>query len=136
MWPNHVLGIISRMKTASVFGVVFFVMVLCAVVWQLFHSHTPWLSLLVVGLVIGWGVQRVISYRKDKRETLELADWRRRLDAVVDVRDFRDDGHFYEYFEPDERERLIQELERMPRGSRSLRQAVKIVNPDIVDDDA
>ena len=111
-------------------------MVLCAVVWQSFHSRSPWLSVLAVVLVVGWGVQRFVSYRTEKRETLELADWQRRLDAVVDVRDFDDDGHLYEYFETDERERLIQELERMPRGSRSLRQAIKIVNPEIIDHDA
>lgn len=65
-----------------------------------------------------------------------MDDWYRRLQAAIDVRDFDDDGHFHEYFEPADRERLIQELERMPRGSRSLRRAVEIVNPELVDDDA
>ena len=124
------------MKRSLPFGIIWFVLVLCAVVWQSFHSRSPWLSVLAVVLVVGWGVQRFISHRSEKRETLELADWQRRLDAVVDVRDFDDDGHLYEYFETEERERLIQELERMPRGSRSLRQAIKIVNPEIVDHDA
>ena len=111
-------------------------MVLCAVVWQSFQTRSHWLSLLAIVLVVGWGVHRLISYRAEKRATSELVDWQRRLDAIVDVRDFADDGHLSEWFDKDERERLIQELERMPRGSRSLRQAIKAVNPEMVDRDA
>lgn len=110
-------------------------MILCAVVWQAFRSQSPWLW-LAVALVIAWGVHWFITSRREKRDGEELADWHRRLEAAVDVRDFEDDGHLHELFEPAERERLIQELERMPRGSRSLRRAIEIVSPEIAHEDA
>ena len=112
-----------------------FAMVLGAVIWQAFRSQPSWLAWLAVGLVIAWGVHWFISSRREKREGEELEDWRRRLESVVDVRDFGDDGHLHELFEPAERERLIQELERMPRGSRSLRRAIEIVSSELVHDD-
>ena len=124
------------MKSSAAIGIIWFVMILGAVLWQLSRSPSPWISLLVVALVVAWGVQWFISSRKEKRESEELADWHRRLEAAVDVHDFEDDGHLHELFQPAERERLIQELERMPRGSRSLRRAVEIVNPELVDADA
>ena len=124
------------MKSSRVTAVVWFVMILCAVVWQAFRSRSPWLSWLAVGLVVAWGVHWFITSRKEKREGETLADWHRRLESAVDVRDFEDDGHLHELFEPEDRERLIQELERMPRGSRSLRRAIGIVSPEIANEDA
>src|SRR5690349_6505982 len=99
------------MKSSRVIAIVWFVMVLCAVIWQAFRSRSPWISWLAVGLVVVWGVRWFITSRKEERESEELADWHRRLEAAVDVRDFEDDGHLHEWFEPAERERLIQELE-------------------------
>ena len=72
-------------------------LVLCAVVWQAFRSHSPWLSWLVVGPVVAWGVHWFITSRKEKREGKELEDWHRRLESVVDIRDFEDDGHLHEF---------------------------------------
>ncbi len=124
------------MRSSGNIALVWFALVLCAVVWQAFCSHSPWLSWLVVGLVIAWGVHWFITSRKEKREGKELEDWHRRLESVVDIRDFEDDGHLHELFEPEEREKLIQELERMPPGSRSLRRAIEIVSPGLIHDDA
>jgi hypothetical protein len=124
------------MKSSSVIGVVWFVMVLCVVVWQAFHSRSPLYAWLGAGLVVAWGVHSFFTFRRGKREGEALADWHRRLRAAVDVQDFDDDGHLHELFEPAERERLIQELERMPRGSRSLRRAIEIVSPEIANEDA
>ena len=74
----------------------------------------------------------LVSHLDSRRAIQELADWRRRLDAIVNMKGFEDDGHLHEYFEAEERERLIQELERMPKGSRSLRRAIEIVCPELV----
>lgn len=76
----------------------------------------------------------LMSHLESRRAIQEVADWRRRLDAVVDVRDFNDDGHLHEYLEPGEREQLIKELEQMPKGSRRLRRAIEIVSPELVND--
>jgi hypothetical protein len=56
------------------------------------------------------------------------------VNTLVDVRDFQDDGHLPEYLDESERRRVVEELERMPRGSRSLRRALGIVSPELVDD--
>ncbi len=123
------------MKSSSVIGVVWYAMVLLAVVWQALRSRSHWLSWLVVGLVGAWGVHWFIRSRKEKREGEALAEWQQTLKSLVDVRDFEDDGHLHEWFEPAERERLVEELQRMPRGSRSLRRAIEIVNPELIRDD-
>lgn len=123
------------MKSSRVIAVLWFTMVFCAVAWQAFRFRSHWLSWLAVALVLAWGVNQVVTSRKETREGEELADWHRRLESVVDVRDFDDDGHLHELFEPADRERLIQELERMPRGSRSLRRAIEIVSPEITNED-
>jgi hypothetical protein len=34
-----------------------------------------------------------------------------------------------------QRRKVIEELKRMPAGSRSLRRAIKIVSPELADDD-
>ena len=123
------------MKSSGGIAAAWFAMVGCAVLWQAVRSRSPWLSWLTVGLVVAWGVHWFITARKEKREGEELAEWHRRLESLVDVRDFEDDGHLHELFEPAERERLIQELERMPQGSRSLRRAIEIVSPEVANED-
>ena len=125
-----------RLNWYLVFGVIWWGMVAYAVITQLQSSMSSWLIIFIVVCAVGWAVHAFRTRRRERSEIAQLDDWYRRLEAVVDVRDFDDDGQFHEYFEPADRERLIQELERMPRGSRSLRRAVKIVNPELVDDDA
>ena len=111
-------------------------MVAYAIITQLQSSRSWWLTIFLVVCTVGWAVHAFRARRRERTEIAQLDDWYRRLEAVVDVRDFDDDGHLHEYFESADRELLIQELERMPRGSRSLRRAIKIVNPKLVDDDA
>ena len=77
----------------------------------------------------------VLSRREEKREENDVTAWNSRLTSLVDVQDFSDVGHLHEYFTKDERIRVIQELEQMPTGSRSLRKAISIVNPTILEED-
>jgi hypothetical protein len=58
------------------------------------------------------------------------AVWNRRLQSFADINDVEDDGHLYEWFDASEWERIFSELERMPKGSRSLKQAISVVDPD------
>jgi len=87
------------------------------------------------GLLAGVGYM-IWSRRESRRDEADVADWNSRLAAAVDLPDFEDDGHLHECFTPEERERLIQELERMPRGSRSLKKAIGIVSPEMIEENA
>jgi hypothetical protein len=91
---------------------------------------------LIIPAFLTGGAYMFLSRVESRRTIRDVSDWDRRLRASVDVWDFEDDGHLYEYFEPDERERLIHELDRMPRGFRSLRSAIEIVSPDLINEDA
>jgi hypothetical protein len=75
-------------------------------------------------------MERHISTREQEAET----KWKARVAAVADIQDFKDDGHFFEMLDPEERERLVHELAHMPAGSRSVRSAVQIVCPELLDD--
>ena len=98
-------------------------------------AHTVLFWLLTAPCILAVAGYKLLRHLENRRAVRDAADWHRRLMAVVDVRDFEDDGHLHEYFEPAERERLIQELERMPPGSRRLRRAIEIVSPELIDDD-
>jgi hypothetical protein len=92
---------------------------------------------LMIGAALAFGVSYMFVEALDSRRTQrEVAIWYDRLKAVVDVRDYVDDGHLHEWLEADERERLIQELQRMPAGSRSLKRALAIVSPELLDENA
>ena len=90
-----------------------------------------WL-IMIPGVTAG-GFYTVMSRRNEKREERGVAAWNTQLASSVDVHDFEDDGHLHEYFTEEERKRVIQELALMPPGSRSLRKAIRIVNPTILE---
>src|SRR5438876_236422 len=89
---------------------------------------------LAIPALLSGGSYMFLSHFENRRTMHEVRDWDRRLRAAVDVWDFEDDGHLHEDFEPDERERLIRELELMPIGSRSLRHAIEVVKPELTHD--
>jgi hypothetical protein len=107
--------------------------------FSLDHLHHPLRDLFdvcVLIVMIVLGIQVFIDKRKQKRRINSQAEWHRSLDAIVDLKDFKDADCLYGYLGPDERKRLMQALERMPRGSRSLQKAVRIVSPELIDDAA
>jgi len=69
---------------------------------------------------------------RTQRATLAFLD---EVHALVDVHDYQDDGHLAEYLDDNERRRVVDELRRMPAGSRSLRQALAIVSPELLTGD-
>lgn len=91
--------------------------------------------LLIVSAVTPGALYMVLSHLESRRNQLEATAWIRRLNQLVDVHDFEDDGHLYEYLDRSERGRVLDELERMPQGSRSLRRAIGVVSPELIGDD-
>ncbi|HEU4342188.1 MAG TPA: hypothetical protein VFU31_11505 [Candidatus Binatia bacterium] len=87
-----------------------------------------WTLLIVVSLVAA--AYLLWSYLESKSLKESVLVWRHRLDSLVDIMDVEDDGHLYEWFDPPDWDRILLELERMPKGSRNLRKAIKIIDPD------
>jgi len=76
-----------------------------------------------------------LSSRESSQTQRETQAWLLEVSALVDVHDYRDDDHLPEYLDQAERRRVIAELRRMPAGSRSLRDALAIVSPELLDRD-
>ena len=80
------------------------------------------------GLAAGLAYMAV-SYQEGRRMRRSAEAWLRRLESSVDTLDVEDDGHLHEWFDARQWERIFQELERMPKGQRSLRRAIATVDP-------
>jgi hypothetical protein len=98
------------------------------------HSGLFWL--LATSALIPGGAYMWLSHSESRRNQLAATAWIRQINQLVDVRDLEDDGHLAEYLDESERRRVVEELERMPPGARSLRRALGIVSPDLIGDDA
>ena len=95
------------------------------------HSALFWL--LIGCAVVSGGFYMFLSAHENRRTQRETVAWLRTVNGLVDVHDYEDDGHLYDYLDDSERRRLIEELERMPAGSRSLRTAIGLVSPELTD---
>jgi hypothetical protein len=91
--------------------------------------------LLAGSAMLFGGLYMLLTHRESSRTQHATLAWLRQVNELVDVHDFRDDGHLSEYLDESERRRVVEELERMPRGSRSLRRALGIVAPELIKDD-
>jgi hypothetical protein len=92
---------------------------------------SPSFVLLVgVALVLGAAMtlRTHLENRADKR-AFEL--WQARLRTLAPVMDVDDDGHLHEWLDPPQWEAVFAALEQTPRESRSLREAMEAVEPDI-----
>ena len=100
-------------------------------------SPTSPLSWVLIGSAMFVGVlyMQLSSHEGRQTERATVA-WLHQLYELVDVHDYRDDGHLAESLDERERRRIIAELRRMPAGSRSLRDALSIVSPELLDRDA
>ena len=80
------------------------------------------------------GAYMVLSRRESAEMERGVSAWNRRIRQLVDVHDFDDDGHLAEYLDEPERRVVIELLEQMPPGSRSLRTAIAAVAPELLKD--
>lgn len=92
------------------------------------HSPLAWL-LLIPSCALG-GAYMIRTAHEGRKARQDWRKWRQRLSTLVDKPDIEDDGHLFEQFARDEWERILAELERAPKGSRSLRKAIQVVDPE------
>lgn len=97
--------------------------------------YSPLFWLLFGAAMLCGGLYMRASHRESRQTQRATSDWLKQVHALVDVDDFADDGHLPEFLNADERRRIVEELERMPVGSRSLRRALDMVSPDILADE-
>lgn len=97
--------------------------------------YSPLFWILLGAATLSGGLYMRASARDSRHTQRATSDWLKQVYALVDVDDFKDDGHLPELLDAAERRRVIEELERMPAGSRSLRRALDIVSPEIVADE-
>ena len=84
-----------------------------------------------------FGIMHMLRNRRDsKEETNKWNRWNKRLLELVDINDVNDDGHLFEWFDESDWELIFSELEKMPRGSRSLLKAINIIDPDFIIENA
>jgi hypothetical protein len=81
-----------------------------------------------VGIFAG-GAYMWLERAENKRAREAGATWLARYNALADAHDVPDDGHLYEWLDDDEWERVFTLLEQTPPGTRSLRRAIKVVDP-------
>ena len=96
-------------------------------------SPLSWLLIASAMLVGVLYMQR--SNSESVRTQRAALAWLEAVHQLVDVHDYRDDGHLPEYLDAAERQRVIAELQRMPAGSRSLRRALEIVSPELLNNE-
>jgi hypothetical protein len=93
----------------------------------------PWsplfLSLFGLAMALGiWLMWR--SQMESVASKRAFTTWQARMQSLAPAMDVDDDGHLYEWLDPPQWEAVFSELERVPRGSRSLRQAIGVVAPE------
>lgn len=89
----------------------------------------PFLSLFGVAMALGLGLMWR-SRLESAASQRAIAAWQARMQLLAPAMDVDDDGHLYEWLDPPQWEAVFSELERMPSGSRSLRQAMGVVAPE------
>ena len=93
----------------------------------------PWspLFLSLFGLAMALGIGLMWRSRLESVASRQaFAAWQARMQLLAPAMDVDDDGHLYEWLDPPQWEAVFSELERMPRGFRSLRQAMGVVAPE------
>jgi len=88
--------------------------------------------ILLFGAAIVLGASLMLRSRLESREAKRAFEmWQARLSKLVPTIDVDDDGHLYEWLDPPQWEAVFAMLEQTPRESRSLRQAMEAVEPEI-----
>ncbi|HEV2692149.1 MAG TPA: hypothetical protein VG347_04570 [Verrucomicrobiae bacterium] len=75
-----------------------------------------------------------LADRSEKKQQKAGLEWNRSLDPLIDINDYDEREYLFEDLDPDQRSKLFAALRHLPKGSRSLRQAVAIVATDLLED--
>ena len=92
--------------------------------WPAWSRGLLWAPAFVAGIAYMW-----LERAENRRTRDDAATWLAKYNALTDAHDVPDDGHLYEYLDPDEWRRVFALVEQMPPGTRSLRRAIKEVDP-------
>lgn len=88
--------------------------------------------ILLFGTAFVLGAILMLQSRAANRDTKRAFEtWQARLNALAPAIDVDDDGHMYEWLGEQQWEAVFAMLERTPRESRSLRQAMEAVEPGV-----
>ena len=98
--------------------------------WWHHWSSALWMAIYCAMAVFA-GTVSLAEARRKKQQRAAERQWNLSLAAVVDLQDFKDPADLYAYLDAGDRTRLLQCLQRMPKGTRSLNQAVHQICPEI-----
>jgi hypothetical protein len=108
--------------------------VFAALLAALLVLRPPFGSAIFWTLAIPAALLALVYIAQGQREAAQVRSawthWNNRLDSLVASRDVEDDGHLFEQFDAAEWECIFTALENMPSDSRSLRSAIRTVDPD------
>jgi hypothetical protein len=92
---------------------------------------SPSFILLFGAAVVLGALLMLRSYLESREARRAFEMWQMRLSKLVPTIDVDDDGHLYERLDPSQWEAVFAMLEQTPQDSRSLRQAMEAVAPEI-----
>jgi hypothetical protein len=92
--------------------------------WPAWVCGLLWVPAFAAGIAYMW-----LERAENRLARKDAANWLARYNTLVDAHDVPDDGHLYEYLAPEEWARVFALVEQMPPGDRSLRRAIREVDP-------
>lgn len=101
------------------------------VITMIFGLHSTVTKIIFVVGMVGGGLYMLFSRKEKKVAMNKHAQWTKRLHQLVDHFDVDDDGHLIEWLNPETWEKVFADLEKTPKGSRSLKKAMSSVAPEV-----
>lgn len=87
----------------------------------------------IVTVVMALGVSLMWRSHMDTVKAKRVFSlWETRIRTLSPTIDVEDDGHLYEWLDPQQWDAVFSELEKTPKESRSLRRAMQVVAPEAV----
>jgi hypothetical protein len=92
--------------------------------WPAWSRGLLWAPGFVAAIAYTW-----LERAEHRRARKEATKWLARYNGLGDAHDVPDDGHLHECLDAGEWERVFALVEQMPPGARSLRRAIREVDP-------
>jgi len=99
--------------------------------WWRHHWPVVLRLVMLITVVVFAGTVSLAEARRKKEKQAAETQWNQSLAAVMDLHDFKEPDDLYAYLDAGERARLLQCLQKMPKGARSLYRAVHEICPEI-----